>query len=404
MLPATARPRVDARTSRVGVRRLAGRRCDTGGFGTAGERLDTATQALLGAVVGQAGFSHKLGRRAVAWGAVGGLLPDLDILAILTHGPFGEFLHHRGFTHALWFGPALGPLFGYAVWRLYARAPRKSSAQALRLPHPGDRALLGSWIGLFVAALFTHPLIDLFTSYGTQLFAPFSDRRYAIDAVGIIDPFYSGTLVAALVVGHVVRRRPAAARRVAFAALALSWAYLGYACALNEHARRHVERWLNAAGVEDARVRVYPTMLQPYLRRVVVRTPQEIWIGLYTPWREAGPAFERFRPAPPHPLIDALAQTREAAIFTWFAMGETAARVTANGDGFAVEISDLRYGFPGEPAMGYWGIRGDFDAEGRLRGPVRRVEHRPPETTGALARRLWRAAWGDFSDTGLGDV
>jgi inner membrane protein len=60
--------------------------------------VDTATQALLGAVVGQAGFSHKLGRRALGWGALGGLLPDLDVLANLTHGPFGEFLHHRGLS------------------------------------------------------------------------------------------------------------------------------------------------------------------------------------------------------------------------------------------------------------------------------------------------------------------
>ena len=44
--------------------------------------MDTATQALLGAVVGQAGFSHKLGRRALIWGAVGGLLPDLDVFSI----------------------------------------------------------------------------------------------------------------------------------------------------------------------------------------------------------------------------------------------------------------------------------------------------------------------------------
>ena len=372
-------------------------------FRTAGERVDTATQALLGAVVGQAGFSHKLGRRAVGWGALGGLLPDFDILANLTHGPFGEFLHHRGFTHALWFGPVVGPLLGYAVWRFYARSSRGRTAHGPPLPDPGDRALLRSWIGLFVVVFFTHPLLDIFTSYGTQLFAPFSNERYALNAVGIIDPFYSGTLVAALVAGWTLRRRIATPRRIAFAALALSCAYLGYAYALNEHARRDVEQWLDAAGVEEARVRVYPTVLQPYLRRVVVRTPEEIWIGLYTPWREAGPAFERFRPQPPHPLIDALAQTREGIIFTWFAMGETAARVTPNGDGFAVEINDVRYGFPGEPVMGFWGIRGVFDADGRLRGPVQRIEHDPPHTTGSTLRTIWRAAWGDFSGTGLGD-
>jgi hypothetical protein len=142
-------------------------------------------------------------------------------------------------------------------------------------------------------------------------------------------------------------------------------------------------------------------MLQPYLRRVVVRTAEDVWVGLYTPWREAGPAFKRFRPTPPHPLIDALAQTREGAIFVRFAMGETAAHMTPTGDGFVVEIDDLRYGFPGAPALGYWGIRGVFDADGRLREPVQRIQRDLPATTGALLGGLWRAAWGDFSGAGL---
>jgi len=44
--------------------------------------VDTPTQALLGAVVGQAGFSHKLGKRALWWGALGGAIPDFDLLPI----------------------------------------------------------------------------------------------------------------------------------------------------------------------------------------------------------------------------------------------------------------------------------------------------------------------------------
>ena len=81
--------------------------------------MDTATQALLGTVVGQACFSHKLGRRALAFGAVGGLLPDLDVIVMASHGPFAEFVYHRGSTHAIWFGPVAGPLLGWAIWSFY---------------------------------------------------------------------------------------------------------------------------------------------------------------------------------------------------------------------------------------------------------------------------------------------
>lgn len=369
--------------------------------------MDTATQALLGAVVGQAGFSHKLGRRAVAWGAVAGLLPDLDVLALVTHGPFGEFLYHRGLTHALWFGPVVGPVLGYAVWRGYARRLRAAPEAALQRPgaaaaplHPGERALLPAWIGLFVLALFTHPLIDVFTSYGTQLLAPFSTERYALHAVGIIDVFYSGILVASLVAGHFLRGRTRAVRHVALAALVSSWAYLGFGYALNERARQLIEAQVDAP---DARVRVYPTILQPFLRRVVVRSGDELQVGLYTPWREAGPLWERVRAAPPQPLIEALMQTREGTIFVWFAMGEVVAHVEQLRDGFAVEIDDLRYGSLEDRERGFWGIRGVFDANGDLRAPIEIVHYGRPQSWSSALGGVWRAAWGDFSGLERGD-
>ena len=91
--------------------------------------MDTVTQALLGAAVGQACFSHRLGRRAVVWGAVGGILPDLDVLTIAVEGPFAEFKYHRGITHSLWFGPVVGPALGWLVVALSTLArPQRSRA------------------------------------------------------------------------------------------------------------------------------------------------------------------------------------------------------------------------------------------------------------------------------------
>jgi len=325
-------------------------------------------------------------------------------------GPFGDMLLHRGITHSIFFGPVCGPLLGYAVWRHYER---KRSRQARRAASraevpavcgssgdPADDNPLACWIGLFVLALLTHPLIDVFTSYGTQLLAPFSSRRYALDAVGIIDPFYSGILVAALFAAVFLRGKATAIRCVSTAALALSWTYLGYGVVLNERAREFVRADLAAAGITDARVTAYPTLLQPYLRRVVVRTDGEIRIGLYTPWREQGAAWSQYELAPPHPAIDALLETREGAIFAWFAMGELNTRLSQGPDGVIVEIDDLRYGSIRDPRRGYWGIRGEFDAQGRLREPVQIVEHGPEMAASRWISAVWRAAWGDFSALG----
>jgi len=366
--------------------------------------VDTATQALLGAVVGQAAFSHRLGRRAVWWGALGGILPDLDVLAIATHGPFGEFLYHRGLTHALWFGPVVGPALGWAVWRGAARRKRRrgdaleagSGAREPALPDPGNRSQLGAWMGLFTLVLFTHPLIDVFTSYGTQLWAPFSMQRYAWNGAAIIDPVYSGILIAALVLGTRLRARPRARRVVAFVALALSWSYLGYGVLLNRNAEEAVRQHLVAQGVTVDSVRAYPTLLQPFLRRVVVRTPNDVRVGLHTPWHREGPLLVSLEPPAAHPLIGDLRQTPEGSIFVWFAMGEVMPRVLPTRDGFIVEIDDFRYGGLGEIDQGMWGIRAIYDREGKMLGPARRF-NRSREGSFELLKALWDATWGDFS-------
>lgn len=349
--------------------------------------MDTVTQALLGAAVGQACFARRLGRRAVVWGAIGGVIPDLDVLAIAVDGPFAEFRYHRGITHSLWFGPVVGPLLGWLLWRWKRWRGRQD---------PGP---LAAWVGLFSLALFTHPLIDVFTVYGTQLFAPFSLERVAWNALGIIDPLYSGILVAGLVAGFLWRGRIDRARAAGFAALALSWTYMLYGVWLNQQAEADVGAALAAAGHPEARVRVYPTIFQPYLRRVVARTGEDVHVGLYTPLRPGEPVLQSF-PAMRHPLIDALGATPEGALFTWFAMEEVIGRVTARGGLFIVELDDLRYGMPGKPEQGFWGVRGVFDASGQLVEPVHRFQRSRGDGSYGFGD-LWDAMWGDFAALGL---
>jgi inner membrane protein len=45
--------------------------------------MDTVTQIGLGAAVGEAVLGRQLGRRALLWGGICGLLPDLDVLVPL---------------------------------------------------------------------------------------------------------------------------------------------------------------------------------------------------------------------------------------------------------------------------------------------------------------------------------
>ncbi|MGB1977999.1 MAG: metal-dependent hydrolase, partial [Pseudoalteromonas tetraodonis] len=41
--------------------------------------MDSLTQVALGSAVGYTVLGNKVGRKAVAWGAILGTLPDLDV-------------------------------------------------------------------------------------------------------------------------------------------------------------------------------------------------------------------------------------------------------------------------------------------------------------------------------------
>ena len=337
--------------------------------------MDPLTQGLLGASFGQALCGRALGRRALVWGGLVGMTPDLDV-AMNATGPMGEWLYHRGASHSLWFGPVVGPLVGWLLWRLHGR-----------------RDPLAAWIGLPVVALFTHPLLDVFTSYGTMLLAPFSDRRFAWDAVAIVDPAYSLVLVAALGLGLAWGPASGRARIVAAAGLALTTAYLGYGLVLNHRAEDLARRQLAAEGVTAAEVRAYPTLLQVYLRRVVVRRGDELRVGWLSLWRPAPLEWHRFADAR-HPLAAAARATEEGRILEWFAMGQTAAALVPSASGTVVEIDDLRYGFPSRPQAGLWGIRVRFDPDGRIEGRPQRVDRPLPAPAPVLLGQLWRGTFG----------
>ena len=166
--------------------------------------MDPVSQASIGAVAAQA-LSRRTPLLTALWvGALGGFLPDADILIRSADDPLLALEYHRHFTHALLFIP-VGGLITAALGKLLTRGRR--TIRELWLP-----GALG-WA--------THGLLDSCTSYGTYLLWPFSDVRVAWHTVSIVDLLF--TLPVLLGAIFAVRK---GSRVLAAAALAWAVAYL----------------------------------------------------------------------------------------------------------------------------------------------------------------------------------
>src|SRR5690625_5331542 len=90
--------------------------------------MDSITQIVLGAAVGEAIAGRKVGYRAALWGACLGTMPDLDILAAPLLDEAAQLRFHRGFTHSFLFSILSSPLIGWGLHKLDRKSTRLNSS------------------------------------------------------------------------------------------------------------------------------------------------------------------------------------------------------------------------------------------------------------------------------------
>ena len=120
--------------------------------------MDSLTQIVLGASIGEAVLGRKVGNKALLYGAIAGTIPDLDVFASYFTDTVTALSVHRGFTHSILFSILFAPIFGWMLSRFESHKSFKD------------------WSWLFFWAFITHPILDSYTTWGTQLFWPFESR------------------------------------------------------------------------------------------------------------------------------------------------------------------------------------------------------------------------------------
>jgi inner membrane protein len=318
--------------------------------------MDTLTHALAGAVLARATASptprsdEPSVRARVLAGAAAAAFPDLDfVLGYVS--PIVYLENHRGLTHSILLLPLWALLLAWICSRI---------ARDHRGPAP--------WFGVCALGLASHIAGDLITSFGTMILAPVSKQRFGIGTTFIIDPWFTGILVAALLASLILRRSrvPAAAASLALVS------YVGMQAIQKERAERFGERYAQAQNLAAATVDAQPRPVSPFNWTVFVTSGERIdYAHVNVHRRQAKPeptsetGFIARLDAPYRPLDDARWQTRtrygetpqeralarsawsasELAFFRWFA-DLPAYDGTAPGKS-CVWFRDLRFETPG---------------------------------------------------------
>ncbi len=365
--------------------------------------MDSFTQIVLGAACGEVIAGRKIGNRAMLWGAIGGTIPDLDVLANLVTDEITATAFHRAFMHSFLFaalapwvlawltqqfytrnihqkqgykvaamltwalfylGAAVGINFipvllgqglswyillptlllgGWFAWKLWRDYWHRNLA-LVELPYR-------TWVALFFWSIFTHPILDCFTNWGTQIWQPFNDMRVQWCTVSVVDPLCTLPFAICLLVAS--RFASSDRRRTWWNWAGLVW-FCGYLCLYTVWHKitvnRAFEQELQARGITYNRYYTNPTIFNNIVWSSLAESDTAYYFGLYG-FNDPKPGYSGISTLPKnHELLQGIPDDDRAKRFLlWFTDGYYNV-LPYRGD--TLQVNDLRFGLLGNTLRG----------------------------------------------------
>jgi len=375
--------------------------------------MDSLTQIVLGAAVGEVVLGRKIGNRAMLWGAVAGTIPDLDVMiGSLFMNEINGLAFHRAITHSIFFAVLFSFLIAYYTNWIYKNGYHKAYAYKLvatifgslfmllagavllfisttlggtfsivisglvvlaGLAFFGTKLYKGylsqeqesidigfwSWYKLFFWAIFTHPLLDCLTVYGTQLFAPFTNYRVALNNISVADPAYTFPFLICLIIASLMARKYdvesnnnidrsfslsqksySARKYINAAGLIFSFCYIGWTFYNKHQVNKVMESTLAAQNIEFSRYMTGPTILNNLLWSGTAETDSSFYTGLYA-FNDKKKEFKLVEIPKNHFWLDVNEDDKVINTLSWFSKGYYS--VLRRNDG-RLQVNDMRYG------------------------------------------------------------
>ncbi|MBK9255098.1 MAG: metal-dependent hydrolase [Saprospiraceae bacterium] len=287
--------------------------------------MDSLTQVVLGAAVGEAVLGKKIGNRAILWGAVAGTIPDLDVVANAFLSPIDALAFHRGITHSFVFSILAALAFGWLLHKMYQYKHHKyiaivcwafivlsiagsvimvdtisiiKTVAGLVLLGTGVYFIyykyqkdsygkplnvsVGDWQRLFFFSLVTHPILDCFTTYGTQMLLPFSDYRIGFNNISVADPAYTVPFLIFVIIAMFYPKENRKRAIFNWLGIGISSAYMLMTFYNKDRVNHIFEASLQSEKIEYSRYMTTPTILNNILWYGVAESDSAYYFGQYS--------------------------------------------------------------------------------------------------------------------------
>jgi inner membrane protein len=301
---------------------------------------------------------------------------SLLLLALL----FGLFVL---FGKSLWAFLIPGALGCYLLWRLY-------KYYLLRVPEDVNVSY-GAWYLLFFLALSTHFILDCFTSFGTQVFLPFSDYRVAFNTIAVVDPIYTVPFLICVITASTINRKNKARAVINYLGICLSSAYLLFTVYNKARVDRIWENAIEHRNLDVNRMRTSPVIFNNALWNCVAEGDSVFYAGLYSVF-DSDPNLHYLNVLPKNAhLAHDIDHLPEYKILQWFSDGYLIHSLTDS----ALVLSDIRYGGMGDTITSHRDLIFNFFVKKNPDGGYAFSETRErPENVGDAFRKLWKRIMG----------
>lgn len=359
--------------------------------------MDSLTQITLGAAVGEIVLGRKVGNRAMLYGAIGGTIPDLDIIANFITDEITALAMHRGFSHSFVFAFTAPLGLGWLTNKLYSSnlyqdKRYKAGTMAFWLifyalisiglyfiptmvgGEPSTifgviSVIIGlvlfqvlrsryyqptleevnvswkDWYWLYFWAIFTHPLLDCCTTYGTQVFQPFWDYRVAFNTISVADPIYTIPFIICVVIASRMLRDNPRRKFYNYLGLTLSSIYLAL-CTINKlRIDKIFERSLDKQEIVYKRYMTAPTIFNNALYHCLAEGDSVYYSGFYSIFDTESEVTDLKVYPKQHELIKGHEEEYGIKTLKWFSNEYFTIIERTDGQ---LQFNDLRFGVLGD--------------------------------------------------------